>query len=63
MCAPDAMSGYSRGWCYAEPGSFLRSLLAAVYWSGAPDTEPSGWIKSLPDERRHGEPRDGIKQE
>lgn len=61
--SPTEYSGWARAWCYAEPYSFHRSLLAAAVWSGDPDTEPSGWIKSLPDERRHGEPLEGIAQE
>jgi hypothetical protein len=60
---PTAFSGWTRGWCYAEPSSTVTSLMAAVKWSGMPDTEPSGWVKSLPDGRRHGEPKDGITQE
>jgi hypothetical protein len=38
-------------------------LLAAIRWSGAPDTEPSGWIKDPFTERRDGEPMEGITQE
>lgn len=60
---PNELSGWLRGWCYAGPSSSLTALLSAVTWSGDPDTEPSGWVKSLPDERRHGEPQDGIRQE
>jgi hypothetical protein len=60
---PTEMSGWARGWCYAEPSSFISSLLGALKWSGSPDTEPSGWVKSLPDERRHGEQKPGIRQE
>lgn len=60
---PTEFSGWTRGWCYAEPNSFVSGLLAAVTWSGRPDTEPSGWIKSIPDGRRHSEPKDGITQE
>lgn len=56
-------SGWSRGWCYAEPHSFASSVWAAVTWSGRPETEPSGWTKSLPDQRYNSEPLEGILQE
>jgi hypothetical protein len=60
---PTELSGYTRGWCYAGPHSFALALHAAVTWSGSPDTEPSGWIKSVVDGRRNGEPTPGIRQE
>lgn len=60
---PTELSGWTRGWCYNGPNAAVRSLLAAVSWSGRPDTEPSGWIKSIIDGRTHSEPIDGITQE
>lgn len=60
---PTEFSGIIRAWCYGGTNSMLTSLLAAVAWSGQPDTEPSGWMKSVMDERRDSEPVEGIRQE
>jgi hypothetical protein len=57
---PTAASGWTRGWCYPTP---LTAVVAALSWSGRPDTEPSGWTKSVVDGRFNGEPTPGIKQE
>lgn len=37
-----------RFWCYAGkgPASLLRTIVAALAWSGADDTEPVGWNKN-----------------
>jgi hypothetical protein len=39
---------YDRYWCYEGrgAGSFVRTVLAAQTWDGAPDTEPEGWNKN-----------------
>lgn len=51
-----------RGWCYTGPAAFTCGFLAAQSWDGAPDSEPTGWVKSVHDQRRHGEPKPGIRQ-
>ena len=46
----------SRGWCYSgeTPQQALLVAVANVLdWSGEQGTEPSGWLKSVPD-GRHG---------
>lgn len=54
------MLGPARGWCYRAP---LETVIeAARRWDGAPDSEPSGWIKAVGTERRHGEPAEGVRQ-
>ena len=50
-----------RAWCYPS-SDLVGALVRAMMWDGEPDTEPSGWLKSVYDGRRHGEPIDGVRQ-
>lgn len=43
---------YQRGWCYSSPNAFVTSVIAALAWTGSPDTEPGGWIKEVGTGRR-----------
>ena len=58
---PDSLVCGGIGWCY--PGNNLPLALANAWaWDGSPDTEPSGWIRSIHDHRSHGEPKPGVRQ-
>lgn len=50
---------YNRSWCFK---SLAVALARAAAWDGRHDTEPGGWIKSVVDGRREGEPTEGIAQ-
>lgn len=53
---PEDHMSSSRSWCYGGDTPRQALIAALTYgviaWDGAEGTEPSGWIKSLPDERR-----------
>lgn len=60
---PARSFSHKRGWCYERRYGYLRVFEAAARWDGAPDTEPSGWRRSIPDHRYDGEKKEGVRQQ